>query len=145
MDSERFDDLTRALASGMSRRHTLKLLGGSLAGGLMAAFLGIGEARADPPGCKREGKNCTRHDQCCSGTCCNSVCCAASQVCQGGQCVAPPTGIETTLIICRCNDASMLRSCVTLSCADVADTCSSFCAFGGGVASAECTPNAGCL
>ena len=139
MDSERFDDLTRALASGVSRRQTLKLLGGSLAGGLMV-FLGIGEAGADPPGCKREGKNCTRHDQCCSGTCCNTVCCAAGQVCQDGQCVAPPTGNQ---LICRCNEGQTLNDCFTEPCNVVAADaiCDSLCAPLGGVASAECTPN----
>jgi hypothetical protein len=68
MDHDRFDDLTRALASGMSRRQALKLLGGSLAGGLMA-FLSIGEAHADRPGCKRNGKACKEPSQCCSGRC----------------------------------------------------------------------------
>ena len=41
MANDRFDDLARGFASGMSRRQALKLLGGSLAGGWLA-FLGVG-------------------------------------------------------------------------------------------------------
>ncbi len=41
MRHDRFDDLTKALARGVSRRDALKLLGGSAAGGLLA-LLGVG-------------------------------------------------------------------------------------------------------
>ena len=37
MDAHRFDGLTRALASGATRRRTLRLAGGGLAGALLAA------------------------------------------------------------------------------------------------------------
>jgi hypothetical protein len=45
MDHDRFDTLSRALGMGPSRRQALKLLGGSLASGLLAT-LGIRSARA---------------------------------------------------------------------------------------------------
>ncbi len=45
MDHDRFDDLTRSLGTGISRRQALKLLGGSLAGGLLSA-LGLSATRA---------------------------------------------------------------------------------------------------
>ena len=55
MDGQRFDDLTRAMATGTSRRRLLRLGGGGLAGALLAAT-GLGHrARADGvaefPGC----------------------------------------------------------------------------------------------
>jgi hypothetical protein len=84
--SEPFDDLARGLASGMSRREALKLLGGGLAGGLLV-FLGVGRAAADPPGCKRNGKHCKRDEQCCSGNC-ESGTCAAACVSNGGSCTS---------------------------------------------------------
>ena len=37
MDAERFDDLTKAMASGATRRRALRLAGGGLAGALLAA------------------------------------------------------------------------------------------------------------
>ena len=73
MNDERFDALTRTLAAGVSRRQVLKYLGGSLTGGLLA-FLGVREAAADAPGCKRNGKTCRRDDQCCSGACIDGTC-----------------------------------------------------------------------
>ena len=68
MDHDCFDDLTRTLTTSMSRRQALKLLGGSLAGGLLA-FLGVGEAAADDT-CKRNGKTCKNDDQCCGDLIC---------------------------------------------------------------------------
>ncbi len=73
MDHDRFDDLTRALASTTSRRTVLKTLAGSAAGGLLA-MLGVGDTAAAPVGCKASGKSCKRGDQCCSGVCVNGVC-----------------------------------------------------------------------
>ena len=75
-----FDELTRGLASGsISRGRALRLMGAALVGGTLGS-LGIGEAAADRMGCKRNGKNCTRGTQCCSGNC------------EGGKCAACPSG-----------------------------------------------------
>jgi hypothetical protein len=80
-----FDELTRGLASGdISRGKALRLMGAALVGGTLAS-LGIGEAAADPPGCKRAGKRCKEDEQCCSGTC-ESGTCAAACVANGGTC-----------------------------------------------------------
>jgi hypothetical protein len=69
-----FDELARGLASGeFSRRKALKLMGAALVGGTLAS-LGIGEAAADPMGCKRNGKNCKQNAQCCSGNCSSGIC-----------------------------------------------------------------------
>ena len=37
MDGQRFDDLTKAMANGATRRRALRLAGGGLAGALLAA------------------------------------------------------------------------------------------------------------
>jgi hypothetical protein len=100
MEQDRFDDLTRALARGTSRRQALKLLGGSLAGGLLA-FLGVGEAAADNL-CKPIGKKCNKTSQCC-GVANATVTCNGT--CQVGACKAgfgncddnPANGCETPL------------------------------------------------
>jgi hypothetical protein len=82
-----FDELTRGLASGsVTRGKALRLMGAAVVGGALAS-LGIdGEAAAAPGGCKRNGKHCTRNDQCCSGNCDDSNTCAAACVANGGTC-----------------------------------------------------------
>jgi hypothetical protein len=70
-----FDDLARGLADGsLTRGKALRLMGAAVVGGTLGS-LGIGaEASADPPGCKRNGKNCKRNAQCCSGNCASGSC-----------------------------------------------------------------------
>jgi hypothetical protein len=80
-----FDDLARGLADGsITRGKALRLMGAAVVGGTLGS-LGIdGEAGADPIGCKRNGKHCTRNDQCCSLNC------------SGGSCQAQTTTTTTT-------------------------------------------------
>jgi hypothetical protein len=91
-----FDELAWGLAGGtVSRRKALRLMGAALVGGALGS-LGIGEAAADPDGCKRNGKNCKRGTQCCSGNCSSGTCaaacqpfgasCTADSQCCGGNC-----------------------------------------------------------
>ena len=97
-----FDELARGLASGtLSRGKALRLMGAALVGGTLAS-LGIGEAAADPPGCKRNGKHCKRDKQCCSGNCEGGACapacqdendCPANQ-CQQATCTNGVCGVE---------------------------------------------------
>src|SRR5215211_8942802 len=80
-----FDELARGLADGsITRGKALRLMGAALVGGTLAS-LGIGEAGADPPGCKRAGKHCTRNDQCCG-----------TLVCVSGTCQTPTTTTTET-------------------------------------------------
>src|ERR671917_599328 len=89
-----FDELARGLASGeVSRGKALRLMGAALVGGTLGSLLGIGEAAGAPGGCKREGKNCKRDTQCCSGILCDSssgTCAAAPPTCvsEGETCTA---------------------------------------------------------
>jgi len=55
-------------------------MGAALLGGTLASLGGIGEAAADPTGCKRNGKHCTKDTQCCSGDCDSSGTCVGSGV-----------------------------------------------------------------
>ena len=70
-----FDELARGLADGsVTRGKALRLMGAAVVGGTLGS-LGIdGEASADPIGCKRNGKNCTRNEQCCSKNCSSGTC-----------------------------------------------------------------------
>ena len=83
-----FDDLARGLADGtLTRGKALRLMGAAVVGGA----LGIGEAAADPPGCKRNGKSCKNGNQCCSGNCEGSICvsCPSGQaLCSNGSCAS---------------------------------------------------------
>ena len=70
-----FDDLARGLADGtITRAKALRLMGAALVGGTLASLGMGGEAAADPPGCKRNGKHCTRDTQCCSRNCVSGTC-----------------------------------------------------------------------
>ena len=80
-----FDELARGLADGsLTRGKALRLMGAALVGGTLGS-LGIREAAADRPGCKRAGKNCTRNTQCCG-----------SLVCPSGTCQTPTTTTTET-------------------------------------------------
>ena len=90
-----FDELARGLASGISRRQALKVLGGSLAGGLLAVF-GVGGVAAADEECKPNGKKCRKNAQCCSGSCANGTCaaCPSGTVeLSNGTCATPCTGV----------------------------------------------------
>jgi len=98
MDEQRFDELTRTLASGTSRRRVVMGLAGGALGGLVALFGGRPAARADDDDddCKRFGKPCRKHSQCCSGVCLS----------EGGTC-----GCATSA---DCDDFS--NACASFSC-----------------------------
>jgi hypothetical protein len=101
-----FDELARGLASGdISRRRVLRLMGAALVGGTLAS-LGIGEAAADPPGCKRNGKKCKRDTQCCSGNC------------EGGTCAAgcPPFRVELSNGTCAFPCGNTPVDCLECGC-----------------------------
>ena len=96
MDSNRFDQLTLALAVPGNRRRFIRVVFGAGAAGI--GFLTQrGATSADP--CKDDGKACKKHEQCCSGVCfpdpsapntatSDSVCCTpeAQAVTCAGRC-----------------------------------------------------------
>jgi hypothetical protein len=105
MDSTRFDDLTKALATATSRRQALKTIAATTLGSILG-LAGIGTAFAK---CHDAGHNCEENSTCCSHLCCTAagqtegVCCANGLVCQNGTCVTPK-GNPT----CLCNSGAVL-------------------------------------
>ena len=88
MDERRLDAAARALARVGSRRAALRLAAG---GGLAAVLTRLGRREATAA-CRKNGKQCSRGGQCCSGVCkrrtCRSApgqgtCTTASDVCAG--------------------------------------------------------------
>ncbi len=87
MDPRRFDDLSRLLASGVSRRHLLKSFAMMALGGL---FVGSAEVAAAQPS-RGLGETCGTDRQCASGFCYTAQ--------RPGQCACPP---GTSLPECPC-------------------------------------------
>ena len=81
MDSERFDTITRTLASGMSRRGVLRTLSAVGAGGVLAVS-GRGTVAAKDKRCKNGGIPCGKGNQ--------FQCCLNGDTCSGGECVTEP-------------------------------------------------------
>ena len=147
MNQDRFDDLTRALGQGVSRRQALKLFGGTLAGGLLAA-LGVGEAAADnlckPAGTLPQSK-CTKDAQCCAGAVCqNGYCTAGCHV--NGTFYAP--GAPNPANGCQtCQPSVSTTTFTAITCPSVANataTCTSgVCGFTCNAGFGNCDGNAG--
>ena len=78
MDPHRFDDLTRALGTGLSRRRAMKSLAGALLGGMLAG-------RARSAGADEIGpvQPVGRPLLCPAGKHCGDVCCSATETCVG--------------------------------------------------------------
>jgi len=82
MDGNRFDEFTKRLATGTSRRRVLKgLMGGAVGGSLVA--LGFGGAphrvfAADPNACAAPGASCATAGDCCQGDCKGGTCACSS-------------------------------------------------------------------
>lgn len=134
MDGQRFDDLTRALVSGASRRRVLA----GLTGGLAAA-VGLGARRVGAQnGCGEVDDACFGDFDCCDGACfipqgrrrgkcvcpadtieCRGVCCTGEQICgdavtgefpdlneRQGCCLPPGTIVEA-----GCSEETVFQCC----------------------------------
>ncbi len=104
MDASQFDDLTKALATGTSRRRVLTgLLGGAGAGAL--SLLGLRSAGASHG--RPAGATCLGNEHCASDLCDpqtrRCVCPGGTTAC-GGQCVSTtcPTGQTLSNSSCQC-------------------------------------------
>jgi hypothetical protein len=96
MDSTRFDNLTKALATATSRRQALKTIAATTLGSILG-LAGIGTAFGAPT-CKPNGHGCGTNKQCCSGYCdptthtCGCQSCSSGQDCLcNGTCATPCT------------------------------------------------------
>jgi hypothetical protein len=133
-----FDDLARGLADGtLTRGKALRLMGAAVVGGALGS-LGIGEASADPPGCKRNGKTCTRGTQCCSGNCSGGTCQAQTTTTTTSTTSTSTTSTSTSTTSTSTSTTSTSTSTTSTSttpmcrpdessCAANSECCSSFC------------------
>jgi len=70
MDSTRFDEFTKALATRTSRRQALKTLAATTVGGIFGlSWVGHADARL----CRDLGQNCSSNAECCSSYCPNTT------------------------------------------------------------------------
>lgn len=140
MDNQRFDEISRSLATTGSRRGLLKgLAGGALAGAL--SLVGASDAAARK--CRNDGKNCKSDTECCSLYCdptsytcapappadtCDPAC-PTGAVCVDGACFCPvPTSFCGT------------DGCVDLQTDDQhCGTCTTVCATGATCVAGICT------
>jgi hypothetical protein len=86
-----FDDVSRIIASPVSRRKALRLVGEAV-GGAVLASLGLGMAFGDENDdhkikCRKGQKVCEK--RCCNAheTCCDGKCCDNDEFCCDGRCV----------------------------------------------------------
>src|ERR671921_272014 len=131
-----FDDLARGLVDGtLTRGKAIRLMGAAVVGSTLGS-LGIGgEASADPPGCKRNGKNCTRNDQCCSRNCSGGTCQEQTTTPPPVMCTptANPCGLDN---FCGTGDCACIpiveggATCVTRVCTGAPCTSSAQCPSG---------------
>jgi hypothetical protein len=82
MDLDRFDDITKALADGGSRRSVIKRIAGGVLGSVAALGVVGADAKKKKHKCSKEGGDCS-NKKCCKGFTCD----ATSQTCVA---VAPP-------------------------------------------------------
>lgn len=126
MDGHRFDGLTRALASGLSRRQALTVLGAALSGsGLLDAFREGTNAlgRRAKRRCKRAGGAI-----CSAGT--KRECCSPNGECLNGACQCNPAANDCpqdNFAQCSCAMTISGESacCDSESCCDFDSTCDS--------------------
>ncbi len=74
MESQRFDNLTRALAAPRSRRGFLVTLAASVGAAWTGADSSAAPKADRPSKCYGGGSHCTNGKQCCSGICTNRQC-----------------------------------------------------------------------
>jgi hypothetical protein len=107
MSDQSFDELAKALAAPLSRRHAVKLVAAA-AGGTMLSLMGARTAAAVDPGrCRNAGTICRQSSECCSQLCDSTTgrcVCRAPRVNDRGRCVCP-SGTTT------CGDVSEFSQC----------------------------------
>jgi hypothetical protein len=152
VDHDRFDQLTRVLATPSSRRTALRRIAALAAGGLLAGrgMTTIAAPKADKPTkCYGAGSHCTNGKQCCSGVCTNRQCAGDGTVCTpltcpalGYTCGSHSDGCSGTLQCGECvSDACTTRECVAGQC----NAASISCDDGNPCTIDSCDPNSGCV
>jgi hypothetical protein len=123
MDADRFDALTKRLATGgASRRRVLKGLGGSLLGAVLGgAETGWASAAPCPSGVVCSARCCPNaSDICLAGKCtscpsgkvCSAQCCPnASDICLAGKCTSCPSGVICSAQCCAAGETCQAGQC----------------------------------
>jgi hypothetical protein len=130
LEELRFDEMTKAMSTTTSRRHALKLLVTTSAGGVLA-LVGAGGAKAIAPGrCRKNGTVCRQHIECCSEFCdpatLRCACAPGAQLCESTDtCVPACTGTQVfNPTTCRCECPTGTTACGGTCCAP-SQTCTS--------------------
>src|SRR5689334_9865200 len=139
-DQNRFDDLTRTLATSTSRRQALKLLGGSLMGSFLG-FSGLDTVFAKPKPCTANGKHCTSKTTCCSGFCDSTTkkctaCPSRCQVLANGTCAQFCTGVPDS---CTCGGSGG-----SVCAGDSSSPTGGVCSPNGAINTGTCTSDINC-
>ncbi len=127
MDGQRFDELAKAFAGGITRRRTLKVLASGVAGVIAVTRRGDAEAAL----CRTAGQICRKPGDCCSNFCgpndrtgrrkcdicpnnglvCGQTCCYGDVTCLNGACCSNPCG-EGSEAVCCATDQSCISTFV---------------------------------
>src|SRR5207302_3180493 len=121
-DGSRFDDLSKALASGMPRRRVLKLALAGVVGGAAAAVLG--------PSRSAEATVCMTTSCPPPNECCGTVCCLSPQICVDAATETCGCQIDQTVcgsICCPRSTVCLNASTGQCGCATGVPTCGQFC------------------
>jgi hypothetical protein len=116
MESSKFDELTKALATPTSRRQAFKTIAATMLGSMLG-LAGIGTALAAPK-CHRNGLGCDTNSNCCSNYCAN------------GKCTCPPTPACNDTCSCPTGQSCQNGTCCQSSgshCSQNSDCCGGFC------------------
>jgi len=140
MDSSKFDQLTKAIATATSRRQALKAIGASVVGGILGLG-GVGTALAM---CKGIGVKCSQSKECCVGYCDPSTftcTCPIGTVLCGDHCVSNvcPDGQTFDSSSCQCTCSGGLTACGS-TCIDTSSDPNNC-----GSCGHHCPPDAACV
>ncbi len=143
MDGSRFDDLTKVLAAGTSRRRMLNgLLGGAAAGALSL----VGLRRAGASHGRPAGATCIRNEQCASGICdpqTRRCACTPTISCPAGQtCGTAEDGCGGTLECGTCTGTG--ERCVSGQCVCTPDNAAACTGLECGIATNNCDQTVSC-
>ena len=156
MDQHRFDDLTKTLADGATRRSALKTLAGGAAGAL-AVLLGRPAAAAPPPGKGPSKSECCPPEAplLCGGLTCVECCadtdCEAGLSCFQGTCQTVATGACPVATTCPAGQPNIQYcddpNCFCIQTVDGTTACLPPMSVGSGscTSSADCGAGAICV
>jgi hypothetical protein len=136
MDDQRFDELSKKLATSVSRRQAIRIMGTTAVGGLGALFGARGAFAHHNANCRNPGDNCRSNAECCSGICTefHCACPSGTVVCQDACVPACSPPFTLNLETCQCECAGDTTECGLTCCFQGHSCCGTYC----------CPPNTTC-